>query len=106
MCGSTKSITRHHVLNREWNPQKNYIIPICGRCHKFIHKLYPDKLDKLHKFIDTENESESVKNLLRELYKIDKQLHKTIRQKIRWKENYHRMKIKNECNGSNWVRFK
>lgn len=37
ICGTNKNITKHHVLNRCLKPIANLEIPLCDRCHKFLH---------------------------------------------------------------------
>jgi len=80
LCGSNKSITHHHILNREWKPIKNRTIPLCDECHKFIHHHYPDDIDKLFKIKNL-----SMSKQLRIINKLDKQLNQAIRQKIKWR---------------------
>lgn len=35
-------VDKHHVLNRAWKPKFNFKIPLCRRCHDFVHYELPN----------------------------------------------------------------
>jgi tRNA G26 N,N-dimethylase Trm1 len=42
LCGSQdKKITKHHVINKSFNPKYNILIPLCKECHKKLHSEQP-----------------------------------------------------------------
>ena len=44
LCGKKGFMTRHHVINQCLNPVKNEVIPLCTRCHRYIHSKQPQHI--------------------------------------------------------------
>ncbi len=40
ICGSTKKVTKHHVIPKRFKPLKNALMPLCYNCHQSLERSY------------------------------------------------------------------